>query len=111
MVHFVSGNGQFVDVNATPNAAGYHFHDSGVTVGMDKMVRTNVAFGFTLDYSGTLASLPDNGQVQVDGGRVGIYGTWFKEDSYLEASLGGGYNHYQTSRGGLGGKLTPHSFA
>jgi len=52
---------------------------------------------------GTLASLADGGQVTVDGGRAGFYGTWFQDNTYLEGSFGGGYNHYTTSRVALGG--------
>ena len=83
---FVSGNGQYVDVNGTADAAGYHFHNNGVTLGLDKMIRTNLALGFTFDYSGTLASLVNDGQVKVDGGRGGVYGTWFENDNYVEGS-------------------------
>ena len=67
------------------------------------MIRTNLALGFTFDYSGTLASLVNDGQVKVDGGRVGVYGTWFENDNYVEGSFGGGYNHFKTSRVSVGG--------
>jgi uncharacterized protein YhjY with autotransporter beta-barrel domain len=100
---FVSGNGQYVDLPGTSAAPGYHFHNSGATVGVDKLIRTNLAFGFTADYAGTLASLPNDGEVKVDGGRGGIYGTWFTGEDYVQGSFGGGYNHYRTSRVSVGG--------
>jgi outer membrane autotransporter protein len=100
---FVSGNGQYVDLPGNSTVLGYHFHNSGATVGIDRMIRTNLAFGFTADYAGTLASLPNDGEAKVDGGRGGIYGTWFEDDNYVMGSFGGGYNHYRTSRTSVGG--------
>jgi outer membrane autotransporter protein len=100
---FAAGNGQYVDVTGSANAAGYHFHSAGATLGLDKMFAPNLAAGFTLDYSGTTASLVNGGVVNVDGGRAGVYGTWFQSHDVLEASLGGGFNHYTTTREALGG--------
>jgi uncharacterized protein with beta-barrel porin domain len=100
---FVSGNGQYLDINGTSNAPGYHFHTGGVTIGVDKMVGQNLALGATLDYDGTEASLVNNGIVDVQSGRGGLYGTWFKDNTYLEGSIGSGYNHYTTERTALGG--------
>jgi uncharacterized protein YhjY with autotransporter beta-barrel domain len=100
---FVSGNGQYLDVNGTSNAPGYHFHSGGVTLGIDKMASQNLALGATLDYDGTEASLVNNGIVDVQSGRGGLYGTWFKDNTYFEGSIGAGYNHYTTERTGLGG--------
>jgi outer membrane autotransporter protein len=100
---FGAGNGQYVDVNGSTNAAGYHFDSAGVTIGVDKRVCDHAAVGFTLDYASTKASIADQGSVDVDGGRGGVYGTWFEGGHYLEAEMGGGYNHYNTTRPGLGG--------
>ena len=100
---FMSGNGQYVDVNGNTNAPGYHFDSAGVTIGADKMLNAHTAVGFTLDYTGTKASLVDNGSVDVDSGRLGMYGTWFSTNGYIESSIGGGYSHYSTERAALGG--------
>lgn len=103
---FAAGNGQYVEVNGSTNGAGYHFDSEGVTLGLDKMLSDNFGLGFTLDYASTKASLVQNGNVNVDGGRGGVYATWFNTNSYLESSIGGGYNHYSTKRAALGGFAT-----
>jgi uncharacterized protein with beta-barrel porin domain len=103
---FAAGNGQYVDVNGSANGSGYHFESGGMTLGLDRMVNDNLGLGFTLDYAGTKASLVDNGFVNVDGGRAGMYATWFNTNSYVETSFGGGYNHYSTKRTALGGSAT-----
>jgi uncharacterized protein YhjY with autotransporter beta-barrel domain len=100
---YIAGNGQYVDVNGTSAAAGYHFHNSGASVAADKLIGTNLAIGITADYAGTLATLVNDGEVKVDGGRGGIYATWFSGDNYVQGSFGGGYNHYKTSRVTVGG--------
>ncbi len=106
---FMSGNGQYVDVNGSTNAPGYHFDSAGFTIGADKMLNAHTAVGFTIDYTGTKASLVDNGNVDVNSGRLGMYGTWFSTNGYIESSLGGGYNHYSTQRAALGGIASGHT--
>ena len=106
---FAAGHGQYVDVNGNTNAAGYHFDSGGVTLGIDHMVCDNVAFGVTGDYTGTKATLINDGSVTVNSGRLGIYGTWFNQNSYVEGTMGGGYNDYSTVRGGLGGNASGHA--
>ncbi len=106
---FVNGNGQYVDVNGSTNASGYHFHSIGITVGADKMVTRDIAVGFTLDYTGTKASLVDDGSVDTDSGGLGMYGTWFNTNGYVDASIGSAYTHYVSHRAALGGIASGHT--
>ena len=39
----------------------------------------------------------------MEGGRGGIYGTWFGTNAYLEAQLGAGGGRYDSKRAALGG--------
>jgi uncharacterized protein YhjY with autotransporter beta-barrel domain len=103
---FASGNAQYVDVAGGTNAAGYHFHSAGATVGLDRKVTKEITVGGSFDYASTEASLANGGSVNVDGGRAGLYGTWFDQNRYVEAELGGGYNQYSTKRASLGGNAT-----
>ncbi len=106
---FASGHGQYVDVNGTANAAGYHFDSGGVTLGIDRMVNDHLTVGLSGDYAGTKASLVNNGSIDVNSGRLGLYGTWFNQKSYVEGLIGGGYNDYSTTRAGLGGDASGHA--
>jgi uncharacterized protein YhjY with autotransporter beta-barrel domain len=106
---FAAGHGQYVDVNGNTNAPGYHFDSGGVTLGIDRMVCDNIAVGVTGDYTGTRATLVNDGKVTVNSGRLGVYGTWFDQNSYVEGLIGGGYNDYSTERAGLGGNASGHA--
>lgn len=45
----------------------------------------------------------------MEGGRGGLYGSWFNDKSYLEAQLGGGGCHYGTKRAALEGFASGHT--
>ena len=100
---FAGGYGQFVHVSSTANAPGYSLQNSGVTLDFDKRVDTGLAGGFTLDYAGGEASLANGGSANMEGGRGGIYGTWFSTNAYLEAQVGAGGARYDSKRAALGG--------
>ena len=103
---FVSGTGEFVDVDGDSNADGYDFRTGGVTFGLDYRVSENFAIGVTGGYAHTNASLVDNGHIDVDRGRAGLYGTWFTDGVYLNGLVEGGYGNYDTRRTALLGDAT-----
>jgi outer membrane autotransporter protein len=41
--------------------------------------------------------------VDVNGGKAGVYASWFNESCYLDAVVGGGFNSYDTRRAAVGG--------
>jgi uncharacterized protein YhjY with autotransporter beta-barrel domain len=100
---FAGGYGQFVHVSSTANASGYCLQNSGVILDFDKPLDNGLMGGFTLDYAGGEASLVNGGSADMEGGRAGIYGTWFSTNAYLEAQLGAGGSRYDSKRAALGG--------
>ena len=104
-----AGYGQFISVSTTANAAGYYLKNSGATMELDKRVDNCLAAGCTLGYANGEASLVNGGSADMEGGRGGLYGTWFNTQSYLEAQLGGGGCHYGTKRAALGGFASGHT--
>ncbi len=100
---FATGFGQFVDVNSDGNAAGYSYHDAGLTLGLDKSANHCLAGGFTVDYANGGASLVNGGSASMEGLRGGFYGSWFSTNAYLEAQLGMGTYRYNSERVALDG--------
>jgi len=100
---FAGGYGQFVHVSSTADAPGYCLQNSGFLLDFDKPLDTGLAGGFTLDYAGGEASLANGGSANMEGGRGGIYGTWFSTNAYLEAQVGAGGCRYDSKRAALGG--------
>ena len=95
---FLTGSGEFTHVGSTTNASGYNLTTGGVTTGIDYRVNSNFAVGLSLGYANTNASLANGGSLDVDGGRVGLYATWFDQNFHAEAAVTGGLNSYKTRR-------------
>ena len=106
---FAAGYGRFMHVGSTANASGYCLQDSGITLGLDKRVDNCLAGGFTLDYANGEASLDNGGNADMEGGRAGVYGSWFTPNAYLEAQLGAGGYHYDSKRAALGDFASGHT--
>jgi uncharacterized protein YhjY with autotransporter beta-barrel domain len=100
---FANGSGKILDVGSSDCAAGYDIETTGVTLGADRLVNDNLGIGFTASYVGNRAFLTNNGKITVDGGRGGAYGTWFGGNAYLNASIGFGYDYYDTRRASVNG--------
>jgi outer membrane autotransporter protein len=126
---FVSGTGEWVNVTGTDQAHGYGITSGGFTLGVDYKVCPNFAIGLAAGYTGTTADLTDHGRVWINGGKLGIYGTFYQnnpapaaapatsKDSkeaaapapsvgggfYADFAAFGGYNGYDTRRSALEG--------
>lgn len=99
---FVTGAGQFVNVgDADENARGYDITTGDFTLGLDYRVCPNFAIGLDAGYARSDADLVNRGRVTVDGGKLGLYATWFSGGFYLDGAVGGGYNSYDTRRSEL----------
>jgi len=59
--------------------------------------------GVTAGYTDTLAHLSGDGRETVNGGKLGVYGTYFTGGFYADAAVTGGYNSYDTRRSALQG--------
>jgi YVTN family beta-propeller protein/autotransporter-associated beta strand protein len=103
---FVTGNGDFVNVNGDSNSPSYNFTTSGVTIGIDYRLTDHFALGLAGGYAYTDNSLVDSGRATVNSGRGGVYATYFTDRFYLNAYAGGGYNNYDVRRAGLQGFAT-----
>jgi outer membrane autotransporter protein len=98
---FVTGLGEFSDVDDTSIARGYDLSTGGLTFGVDYRVCPNFAIGLTGGYAHTNADLADNGRLDVDGGTIGVYATGFGGGFYIDAAATGGFNGYDIHRTAL----------
>ncbi len=95
---FLTGAGEFTHIGSTTNAAGYNLTTGGVTAGLDYRVNQHFAIGLNLGYANTSASLVNGGNLQVDGGNIGLYATYFDQNFHMDLAVGGGLNSYKTRR-------------
>ncbi len=101
---FMTGVGEWADVENTRNALGSEFSTGGITIGADYRVNSNLVVGVAGGYTHTGSDLNDGGKVEVNSGRGALYGTWFNDGFYVNALAGGAYNSYDTRRSTFGGK-------
>lgn len=100
---FITGVGEWVNVDGDGNARGYDITTGGFTVGADYKVTPNFAVGLMAGYAGTGTHLNDGGRVFVNGGKLGLYSTYFTGGFYVDTAVNGGYNSYDLRRNGLEG--------
>jgi outer membrane autotransporter protein len=103
---WVTGFGDFVNVDGDGNANGYDFTTGGVSLGIDYRITDQLAIGMMGEYSHTRTDLKPSGLIDVDSGRGGLYATWFRHGIYLNGAIYGGHNSYDSSRSSLGGLAT-----
>ncbi len=102
---FMTGSGEFTHIGGLANGAGINLDTGGVTAGVDYRFTDHFAAGISLGYMNTTAGLPAGGGVDVHGGRIGAYATWFNGGLHFDAAVTGGFNGYHTRR------TTPNSTA
>jgi autotransporter-associated beta strand protein len=100
---FVTGLGEFTNVDSTPNANGYDVNTGGITLGVDYRVTPYFAVGLLGGYAHNNVSLVGGGNIDVNGGTFGAYSTLFGNGFYLDAAITGGPNGYDTHRTALQG--------
>ena len=83
---WVTGFGDFVNVDGDGNAQGYDFTTGGVTLGIDYRITDQLAIGVMGEYSHTWTSLQPGGSIDVNSGRGGVYATWSNHGIYLKAA-------------------------
>jgi outer membrane autotransporter protein len=98
---FVTGIGEFTNVDSTANAAGFDLSTGGVTFGVDYRLSPNFAIGMMGGYAHTNGDLVNGGSLDVDGGKFGLYATAFSGGFYVNAAATGGLNDYDTHRTAL----------
>lgn len=100
---FVTGSGEFGDVETTAQALGSEFTTGGITVGVDYRVTSNLVMGITAGYAHADSDLNNGGLLKIDGGHLGLYGSLYGGGFYVNGFVSGGYNSYTAKRRTLGG--------
>ena len=103
---WLTGFGDFVNVDGDYNAPGYNFTTGGFSLGVDYRITDQLAIGAFGEYAHTWTSLEPSGDIDVDSGRGGIYATWYTHGFYLDGAIWGGHNVYSSSRPTLGGSAS-----
>jgi autotransporter-associated beta strand protein len=100
---FLTGLGEFTNVDSTFNAAGYNVDTGGFTLGVDYRVTPNFAIGLFGGYAHTSVDLVGGGDIDVNSGNFGLYATLFGNSFYLDTSVSAGPSGYDTRRTALQG--------
>jgi autotransporter-associated beta strand protein len=100
---FLTGLGEFSNVDSTPNALGYDVNTGGFTMGVDYRLTPNFALGLTAGYAHTSVGPDGGGNIDVNGGKLGAYATLFGNGFYLDTAVTGGPSGYHTRRTALQG--------
>ncbi len=100
---FITGLGDFTDVGNSGAVQGFNFDTGGVTLGADYRVCPNFGIGVTLGYLNTGGDLANGGRLYVNGGKLGIYATAFKDGLYIDGAVIGGLSGYTTRRSAIQG--------
>jgi fibronectin-binding autotransporter adhesin len=101
---FAAGTGSFGKLDSFESTlghqVGYDFHSAGMSVGADYRLADHWVAGGLLGYSATDTDMNDSaGTSHVDSTRLGVYGTYFRENGfYVNGYLGGALNLYDTHR-------------
>ena len=99
-------------MTTTFNQPGYSFNSGGTMIGADYRAGDHLVFGLVGTYVNASTSSNDGASVDVNGGKIGAYGTWWKEGTYVQGYGGGGFDSFDTHRtiylpGYMGGSMTP----
>ncbi len=100
---FISGRGEFVDIENTCSARGSSFTTGAVTVGADYRATKQLVFGGAIGYANTSVDLNGDGRLNIDSGKASLYGTFYNDGFYVNAVAGGGYDSIDTRRATFGG--------
>jgi outer membrane autotransporter protein len=100
---FISGSGEFGDLESTSSARGSSFTTGGVTIGADYRVNRHLVMGAALGYANTSSHLSRGGNLGIDSGKGSLYATLYGTGFYLNGIAGAGYGSIDTKRRTLGG--------
>ena len=103
---WVTGIGEFTNIDGSNGAAGYDIHSGGVTFGVDYRVCSIFAIGLTAGYANISGDLANGGDLDVNAGQLGLYATLFRDGFYADAAVTGGPSGYHTRRTALLGSAS-----
>lgn len=79
---------------------GYDYKTTGLTGGWDRMLGMEFLTGFNFGYAKNRVEYLDTGKsnADVESFNTGLYGTWFRQNWFFEATLSGAYNKSDANR-------------
>lgn len=96
---FVSGSFAFGEKDQTSSETGYEFTTEGLTFGMDRFVGDDRAIGVAFSYGEDDTEIGnDGGDVQSKTYTLALYGTFFRDNYYFDASLIYGRSDFEQLR-------------
>ena len=95
---FVNGRMSFGDAPRRGDDPGYDFETDGLTAGVDYRLNGQMVVGAALGWVSTSSELADGGGIDTDGWSLNLYGTWYRDQWYVEGVLGYGSNDYDFKR-------------
>lgn len=96
---FVKGNAVYGDQKDTPDATGYNFTSTGVTMGSDYRFTGNFIAGLMLGINTARANVDSMGsKVKMNGYTLGTYGTYYDNGFYIDGSISYGLTDYDNTR-------------
>jgi len=99
---WLSGSGDWVNVDTTNQALGYSFTSGVVSIGADyKIIPGHLSAGIFGSYEHSRADLMPSGNISASTGRGGIYATFWDRGWWVNTAVWGGGSNYSTSRQAL----------
>ena len=96
---FVRGNLVLGDQKDTAEQRGYDFKNGGLTLGTDYRFSEQFVCGALFGMNAAKSWINDAGStVKLDGYTLGLYGTYFRNDFYIDTQAGYGWNNFDNSR-------------
>jgi len=101
---FIAGSAESMDIGNDGNASGFDLETGGITLGIDYRPNDHTAIGLFQQYTNSDADLTNDGSVDMDGMKFGLYGTIHNDAGfYMNGLVATGASDYDTKRLGLGG--------
>ena len=98
---WVTGYGDFVNVDDDGTSKGYDFTTGGVSLGIDYRLTEHFVVGLMGGYSHSWTDLTPNGSIDADTGWGGLYSGYFDHGFYANGAVYGGHYTFQSERAGL----------
>jgi len=96
---FINGDFATGEKDATFNESGFDFDSYGLTAGIDYRFTDSFIAGIAIGYSESEAEVDDNlGSTDGEGTTFTVYGSWFKDNFYVDGSVTTGSYDYDGKR-------------
>lgn len=96
---WIDGFGRRIDEDAQDGFAGFDYKLTGAAVGVDRLLREDVLIGISYGQADADVDMnSDMGGSNIEGYFGSLYGSYFNEDTYLDATLSYGRQCYDSIR-------------